>query len=118
MDSPPGGPHPAPFVLYAWLQYPDDEDVTPHPKNLGVVCFPTAMTGGAPQPKKIWNNIGKQPLLGTPSYPSSPAPSTPLHLASGIGFPVLVTLQGIILDDCSLADKPASVTNAVVLDVR
>jgi hypothetical protein len=38
--------------------------------------------------------------------------------ASGLSNPMTVTFQGIILDACSAAEKPASVTNAVMLEVQ
>jgi len=117
MDPSPGGPSPAPFAMYLWLGQPDGEDVTPHPKNLGNFCFPTPITGGAPQPKKIWNNIGKTAILGNPTYPSTPAPSEVLKIQSGISFPVTAVFQGLIVDNCSSADKPASITNAIMLVV-
>jgi len=117
MDPPPAGPIPAPFAMYGWLGEPSPSTVTPHPMDLGVMCFPTPVTGGLPQPKRIWNNIGHPEILGTPHYPSDPAPSTPLSKPGGIWFVVTVTFQGIILDDGSTARKPASITNAVILKV-
>jgi len=117
MDVPPSGPIPAPFALYVWLSVPSTTTITPHPFSLGTMCFPTPVTGGLPQPKRIWNNIGHPEILGTPYYPSDPAPSTPLSRPGGIWFVVSMTFQGIILDDGSAANKPASITNAVVLKV-
>jgi len=118
LTAPPSGPATAPFVLYVWLGEQVGATITPHPKGLGSTCFPTPLTGGTPQPKKIWNNIGKYPLLGTPNYPSSPAPSTVLSKASGIGTSALFTLQGFILDNGSAANQPASITNAVTVNVQ
>lgn len=117
MDAPPSGPNPAPFAMYAWVGVPVDVSVTPLPKGIGDFCFPTPITGGAPQPKRIWNNLGREEIVGAPHYPSEPAPSTPLGLPGGIDFGVTVTFQGLIRDDGSAAQKPGSVTNAVILVV-
>jgi hypothetical protein len=118
MDVPPAGPDPAPFVLYAWPGVPDATTVTPHPHHLGSMCFPTPLSGGAPLPLEVWNNIGKYPKLGGPGRPSVPAPSIVEHVVNGAGFAVAATLQGFILDDGSAADHPASVTNAVILTIE
>jgi hypothetical protein len=118
MNVPPGGPDPAAFALYAWLGEPSPGTVTPHPLNLGDACFPTPLSGGTPAPTKIWNNIGKTALLGDPDFPSDPAPSVVFHKASGLAQPVTVTFQGFLLDDGSSATKPASITNAVILEVE
>jgi len=117
MDAPPSGPTSARFALYVWLGEPSEGTVTPHPVQLGEMCFPTPLAGGTPQPKKIWNNIGKFPQLGYPDYPSSPAPSMVLSKPSGISNPLTATFQGFIMDDGSAANKPASITNAVILKV-
>jgi hypothetical protein len=36
----------------------------------------------------------------------------------GVGYPVTFTLQGFIMDDGSASHKPASVTNAVIVEIR
>jgi len=118
MDPPPAGPTPAPFAAYVWIGEPTESSCTPHPMNLGVMGFPTPLTGGTPQPKRIWNNIGKTQHLGVPDDPSTPAPSTLLERPSGIGRTLVATFQGFILDNGSAASKPASITNAVVLAVE
>jgi len=117
MEAPPAGPEPAPFALYVWIGEPDETTVTPQPKNLGAMCFPTPLSGGLPQPKKIWNNLGRVDRLGNPDYPSTPAPSTVLHLPTGLDVAIAVTFQGFILDDGSASSKPASVTNAMLLRI-
>jgi len=118
MDPPPAGPDPAPFALYAWIGVNDATNCTPQPFALGTMCFPTILTGGDPWPNRIWNNIGKHPWLGTPGIPSDPAPSVVLSAPEGWPHPVTATLQGFILDNGSTADKPASVTNAVIVDLQ
>jgi len=114
----PSGPVPGPFALYVWLGAPTSTTAVPHPKRLGTVCFPTPLTGGSPQPKKIWNNLGKTDKLGEPDFPSSPAPSVIFSKAGGFDAPFTATFQGFLLDSGSGADVPASVTNAVIVDVR
>jgi hypothetical protein len=118
MNIPPRGPAPSPFALYAWNGMPDETSCTPHPENLGLTCFPTPLTGGTPQPLRIWNNIGKTQHLGDPHIVSEPAPSNVITLPDGVGRPMTVTFQGLILDDGSAATKPASVTNGVVVEVE
>jgi len=117
MDVPPSGPNPAPFAMYGWVGEPSESTVTPHPKGVGTMCFPTPVTGGLPQPSRIWNNIGHFEVLGYPHFPSEPAPSTLFSKVWGIPFAITATFQGFVLDDGSLADKPASITNAVILQV-
>jgi len=117
MDVSPSGPNPAKFALYVWLGEPTDGTVTPQPAQLGSMCFPTPLAGTTPQPKKIWNNIGRFEDLGYPDYPSSQAPSTVFSKGSGFADPLTATFQGFIMDSGSAANKPASITNAVVLKV-
>jgi len=117
MNAPPLGPSPAPFALYAWMGAPNESTVTPQPKGVGTMCLPTPVTGGLPQPKRIWNNIGHYPLLGYPHFPSAPAPSTPFSTSSGVPFAITATFQGFIFDNGSSARHPASITNAVILQV-
>jgi hypothetical protein len=113
----PAGPNPASFALYVWMGEPSQATITPHPKNLGNMCFPSPLTGGTPQPKKIWNTIGRYPYLGYPDYPCGPAPCIVFQKASGFDRALTATFQGILLDNGSTATKPASLTNAIVLDV-
>jgi hypothetical protein len=112
------GPDPGPFVLYLWDGKPEPSTLTLLPKSLGTLCFPMLATGGEPQPRKTWNNLGRYRKLGSPDFPSTPAPSNVLDAPRGVGFPVTATLQGILLDNGSVAEGPASITNAVVLRVE
>ncbi len=118
MIASPAGPEPGPFVTYLWFGEPSPSTVTPLPKNLGNICFPLLVTGGNPQPTKTWNNIGRQNKLGVPDFPSTPAPSSLVNAPGGWPSAATATLQGIILDDGSAADAPASVTNAVILKIQ
>jgi len=118
MESAPGGPVPAPFALYAWLGEPDETTESLQPKNLGTMCFATPWTGGTPALKRVWNNIGHEGKLGTPSYPSTPAPSMVFEKASGTTNPMSVTFQGFLMDNASASSQLASVTNAVILRIQ
>jgi uncharacterized membrane protein len=118
MDAAPAGPAPGAFALYVWIGEPDETTATLQPKNLGTMCFPTPLTGGAPLPKKVWNNMGHEGKLGTPDFPSTPAPSIVFEKLSGLANPISVTFQGFLMDDGSAANQPASVTNAVILRVN
>jgi len=118
VDAPPAGPSPAPFALYAWLGANDVTTCTPQPFGLGTMGFPTILSGGTPLPYRIWNNLGKEPWLGMPHFPSEPAPTIVVSAPGGWPNPITVTLQGFILDDGSQANKPASITNAVALMVE
>lgn len=119
VDLPPDRPSgSAPFAMYVWRGVPDESTISPQPSGLGEMCMPTFLTGGVPLPIKIWNNIGKEGALGEPDHPSTPAPSTIVSLAPGRTRPITVTLQGFIVDDGSAAEVPASVTNAVTLEIH
>ena len=109
------GPNPGPFVLYLQLGAPTPSTVITLPSGLGLMCFPSPVIGGTAF--KIWNNIGRRNRIGHPDFPSSPAPSTVVNAPSGSHRAVTATLQGILLDNGSRADYPASVTNAIVLEV-
>ncbi len=118
LDAPPAGPSPAPFALYAWLAAPVPSKDYPQPEGLGSTCLPTFFSAGLPKPSLVWNNAGHVGRLGSPDLPSSPAPTTVVARARGVANPVVVTLQGILADDGSAAQVPASVTNAVVLQIE
>lgn len=114
--APAAGPDPAPFVLYVFEGEPDFVTLTPLPSGVGVLAFAPPFAGG--NPRVVWNNIGSEPKLGAPDYPSLPAPTRLVDAPRGVGFSVTVTLQGIVFDDGSMAEVPVSVTNAVVLEVH
>jgi len=117
MAAPPAGPVPSIFALYAWREVPEGIATLPQPYGIGFACLPTPLDLREPAPSVIWNNTPR-PRLGRPDFPSTPAPSTVLSLPAGVGFEVDVTFQGIILDFGSAASVPASLTNAIVLEVR
>lgn len=86
--------------------------------DLGMGCMPTPLSLGSPQPAFIFNNIGHNPLLGTPNKPSTPAPSTLLNLPNGVNKVIDVTFMGFILDPGSANTDPASITNTIVLRIQ
>ena len=82
------------------------------------MSFPTPLNVNPSQlPAKIWNNLGHEPRLGAPDFPSMPAPHRVLHFETGVGVQALVTFQGFILDDASAIEEGVSITNAIVLDI-
>jgi len=118
MQPSPSGPNPGPFVMYLHFGEPSGSTVTPLPRNLGLFCFPIPVTGGGPQPRKIWNNIGRFRKLGFPDFPSTPAPSFPVFAPQGTNRMATVTLQAILADNGSSAAGPASISNAVILKIQ
>lgn len=115
MVAPVSGPSPAPFALYLVLGTPSAADLTPLPKNIGTLCFGIPLTGGSVY--RTWNNIGRFNKLGMPDLPSTPAPSNVVTLPSGSTVAATASLQGLIPDDGSAADVPASITNLVTLEI-
>lgn len=116
MEAPPAGPKPSQFVLYLHAGKPTAATVSPQPAGIGDLCFPSPLNAG--DPMKIWNNIGHEAQLGHADYPSEPAPTTLIDAPEGADRRAVVTLQGIMLDSGSAGDVAASITNAIVLDIR
>jgi hypothetical protein len=118
MQSPPGGPNPAPFALYAWPGEAGADDVAEQPYDIGTACFPMPLSNGSPwaPPYTLVNNIGYPFMLGNPRLPGVP-PAPAYIVKNKILNPGTWTLQGIIFDDNHNpnATKPVSLTNAIVL---
>jgi hypothetical protein len=118
LEAPPSlGGEPAPFVLYAWQGAPSEATVKLLPASLGSICRATALSGGAPQPLVIWNNVGLEELLGAASLSSQPAPSVVLDLPAGVGLTGTFYLQGLILDPAAPSGIGA-VTNGITLVIE
>ncbi|MBI1851374.1 MAG: hypothetical protein HYR85_13625 [Planctomycetes bacterium] len=115
--TPPSGLETARFVLYAWVGEPDATTLTALPRGLGSMIFPTPFAGAVPQPRRIWNNVGRFARLGLPTSPSSPAPSLVLGRSRGPRNPAALAFQGLVENPASLGPDGFSVTNAVVLHV-
>ncbi|MBI1851376.1 MAG: IPT/TIG domain-containing protein [Planctomycetes bacterium] len=105
------------FVLYAWTSAPDATTLTRLPRQLGAMVFPPPFIAAIPQPRAVWNNVGRFRRLGPPTAPSSPAPSLVFRRPHGARAPGAVALQGLIQDDGSRSSDGFSVTNAVVVNV-
>ncbi len=104
------------FALYARVGEPDAGMLTLLPRGLGSMIFPPPFHGG--HPVAIWNNAGYREILGTPTLPSSPAPSLVFTRPGGAMRPIAVALQGLIQDDGSQIPEGWSVTNAVILRIE
>ncbi|MBI1854230.1 MAG: hypothetical protein HYR85_28155 [Planctomycetes bacterium] len=115
--QPPSSRPSAHFVLYAWTRVPSVATLTPLPRGVGSLVMPAPFTGGSPQPRAIWNNAGHRRTLGSPTYPSRPAPSVVVRATNGFTIPARVALQGLIEDDASASPVHWSVTNAILLTV-
>ncbi len=113
--APSAGPPVAPGAYYFVLGEPTDLTATPQPLGLGTMVFSSPLTGGSPF--RIANTLGHHAQLGTPNVPSQPAPTVLVPRPTGLARPVSVTLQGFIRENGSAAQRPASVTNAVILRV-
>jgi hypothetical protein len=113
--APPGG---ARFVVYAWSGVVPSNAGTALPFSLGATVLPTPLTPGlSPQPARIANGFGHEPLLGEDDWPGpapGPAPRVLLDLSSGTGLELELHLQGLIADRGSLQGQVA-VTNALRL---
>ncbi|MBI3843581.1 MAG: IPT/TIG domain-containing protein [Planctomycetes bacterium] len=105
------------YVLYAWSGLPNAATLTIVPRGIGSIVLPTPFTGGARQPFVVWNVFGHARALGLPTYPSAPASTTLLSLASAAPSGVRFTLQGLIEDDGAANASRVSVTNAVLVRV-
>jgi len=116
MERPPSRPSGTTrFALYYWESDGTPCDRTALPFDLGFACRSMPLSGGSAD--RIFNNVGKFPLLGTPTDPSSPAPSVVWSLPDGFQSSGLRFLQGIIVDSAA-PNGLAAVTNAIRVDVR
>jgi len=117
VGSPPAARGPSPFVLYGYRGRPTRGAESRQPFGIGLACAPTPLDGAGAGPAAIWNNTGRI-LAGVPTRPSSPAPSLVLELPAGTGRRASFFLQGIVSDPASAGSRRASVTNAILVEVR
>lgn len=117
VDASPSGPAPGLFALYCWLEVPTTATVVAQRFGLGNLCLPGYADGRPPSPSYIWNNAGHELRLGVPSSIPEPAPSVVLTSPAGAGRTLTATFQGFIEDSGSAASVPASITNAVTLNI-
>ena len=116
-----GDGKPGNAVIYGWLATPQATDIVTMPRSLGVMCFgpPPIATRSA---NVIWNSIGAPSKLGGHNAPTPPpiiADGQTLEFFSTNGILpfAILTLQGIIEDDCSRGRIPYSITNGVAIEV-
>ena len=112
------------FIVHMNAGAPDASTLYPHPSNLGWTCF-SFLIYDTGTPLAIWNSIGKDRVIGSNHYFGTPTPNpgrAPVRLlnrpygdASNLPPGTVVTLQGIILNPAASGDKPASVTNGIVV---
>ncbi|MBI1851430.1 MAG: hypothetical protein HYR85_13905 [Planctomycetes bacterium] len=115
---PPSSRASARYVLYGWSGLPSAATLEVVPQLVGAFVFPTPFTGGAPQPRVVWNVLGHRRTLGAPTLPSHPAPSVVIARSHGAPASARFTLQGLIEDDASPSGIGVSVTNALLVRAR
>jgi len=127
LDEPParlGDGQGTDACIYLWKVEPTESDIVTLPKGLGTMCFGLYVQPPTVMPYRIFNGIGVESKLG----PNSGGPNPPgiteggnfefFTKLSGAGRAVKITLQGVIEDPCSIATKPYSVTNGVLLVIQ
>jgi len=116
------------YVVHVNAGAPTPSTVVRMPGGVGWIGFDLRLASGA-MPLAIFNGIGKTQAIGesvdfdgNPIPDPPPAPSVFLDLPFGdaMHLPVgtVVTFQGGILDPGTAGNKPASVTNGIVLTVE
>ncbi|MBI1852566.1 MAG: hypothetical protein HYR85_19660 [Planctomycetes bacterium] len=110
------------YWVGAWLGTARRTTVRTLPAQLGQIAMPMRLTGGAPQPRYIANNIpGTNAQLGAENWPGPntlQAPYTLLNLPTGTGHPGLrLYFQGIVRDDRAAGPHSYSVTNGIQVEV-
>ncbi len=118
VNTPPSRPGGAGYSMYFWGRAPHPDSRVELPRRMGMMVLPVPLVGGSPQPTIICNNLGREPFLGVPTNPSSPAPATIFSLPLGIHRVGKITIQGIIQDAAARTATGLSITNAVILDVQ
>jgi hypothetical protein len=117
MELPPARTVAAKFIVHSWVREPDSASTVRLPGGLGMMSKIPRLVGPAADRRETWNNVGRVPLLGAPTRPSSPAPSEFLALGGGVRRRITFVLQGLIRDPASPSGSFA-VTNGVVVEVR
>ncbi|MBI1853024.1 MAG: FG-GAP repeat protein [Planctomycetes bacterium] len=110
--------HRSRYVLYGWLGLPTRATLVPHPLDLGSMAFATPISGGSRQPRVIFNTLGHEVIVGTPTLPSAPAPTTIVSLPPHVLRAADATLQGIIKDENASNTLGVSITNGIRLRIR
>ncbi len=114
VKTPAGGDK---YAIYAWVGHGGPATYRLQPAGIGVMCMPTPLNAGGPQPRRIANTIGRAAQLGAenwPGPPTQPAPYTLLDLPAGLGKAGRFFLQGIMVDP-NAPNGRAGVTNGLAV---
>ncbi len=106
----PGGPGNAPFALWARIGVPAVSEQLPSP--FGTMLFSPAFLQPADPALLTLSNS----LFADPSALLAPGPVPWSVAIPGLGFPLELTLQGIVFD--AAAPAGLAVTNALILRVQ
>ena len=113
MAQPVVTPFPASFVVFGFLGLPTPADAVP----LGAVgsfsFIPAPMLPGHPLLFTLADSFN---ITGGTAYTGATQTPWSFTYGPGLPFPIVVTLQGIIVDTSSAVS--ASVTNAIVVEVK
>jgi IPT/TIG domain-containing protein len=107
--STPASRDSARFAVWAWVGEPAPSTLSPLPGDVGTLVFPIGRA------RAVFNTLGHRHVLGSPTRPSSPAPTLLAGLRRGIRRPGTITLQGVIEDESAGNPIRVSTTNAVVV---
>jgi hypothetical protein len=101
------------FGIWGFVGVPGPGDVFTLPFGIGQMAFPICpLVGPQPNLLTLVDNFG---IVGCPPLlPNTPAPWT-VSVPGGLGFPITVALQGVILDPAGVMGF--AVTNRVTLNV-
>ncbi len=119
----PAGQGNGKYVVHLDVGFADSSTIT-SVLDLGDACFP--FVGGTSV--AVWNNAGKEPLVGSSTFfgSSIPNPSKadaffwlmPSGDATNLPVGSRLTLQGAIINPASSSTRSASLTNAIQLEVE
>ncbi len=122
----PEGGGPGRFVIHANLGLPQQDFLFELPGDIGTTCFPLLLPpAGTADPFAVWNNLGKENLVGSSIFLGQPIPDPLGAPSTFLNLPLMppemagltLTLQGVVLDPNSQSPKGASVTNAVIVEI-
>lgn len=106
--SPPSNPMPANFVIAGYVGIPCTQDTTPLPGSLGTLCFlPSVLGSTNPGAFMLADSLG----LGIGFLPATPTPWG--FGVGGVGFPLQVTLQGLIEETPGVLRTTNAITLAI-----
>ncbi len=117
--DPPGNPTPGNllYVTYAMIGENQDFDRAPFPRNAGMTCFKTPVTGG--NAVTVFNTLGMEPLIGTPMVAGTPSGPGAIFQAPRLAMGHVgrtVTVFSIVPDRRAHRGR-IGITNAIVFTV-